>query len=274
MAPSFITCACGSSNRTDAKYCNKCGNLLLLKGRYNILSFVASGGFGSIYKGVDTLFSNRLVAVKEMTRNPHQSEKGIQDFKREALMLAGLEHRNLPRIYDHFVDGGRWYLVMDFIEGETLETYMSNTKEGKLPVDKALEISLKLAIVLDYLHSRQPPIIFRDLNPSNIMLTPNKEIYLIDFGISRHFQLGRLYTEKLGRVGFAAPEQYNKAIPVTLLSDIYSLGVTLHHMLTGIDPFNNRPQFFHFAPLKSFDPFISDELDTLVSQMFKPHIFF
>src|SRR5689334_13786289 len=127
----------------------------------------------------------------------------IEAFKREALLLAGLHHQSLPRIHDHFCEAGRWYLVMDYIEGETLETLMSGgagdaqgmssaAQTRTLPVDVVLDIGIHLCSVLDYLHTQHPPIIFRDLKPANIMRTADGRIYLIDFGIARHFKPGQM----------------------------------------------------------------------------------
>src|SRR5260370_33810186 len=121
---------------------------------------------GAVYKAADTPLADRFVAVKEMSqkgRDLQEVTEAVESFKHEAHMLAGLRHPNLPRIYDHFSDAGRWYLVMDFIEGETLEEYLNKTG-GKLPVKEVLGIGIQLCTVLSYLHSQQPkPIIFRDL---------------------------------------------------------------------------------------------------------------
>src|SRR6266581_921852 len=222
----------------------------LLNQRYHILSKVGEGGFGAVYKAEDTAFDNRLVAVKEMSDaglSAQELAEASAAFKRETLLLAKLMHPNLPSIYDHFAEQGHWYVVMDFIEGETIETRLNQTPHGYLPIAKVLEIGIQLCAVLDYLHTRQPPIIFRDLKPSNIILTPDGYIYLIDFGIARHFKPGKSRdTIAFGSPGYAAPEQYGKT-QTTPHADIYSLGVTLYQMLTGIDP-TQTP--FQFTPLK------------------------
>ena len=141
--------------------------------RYRILAQIGKGGFGAVYKAEDTELGNRLVAVKEMSQQSgmslQENLEATEAFKREALMLADLMHPNLPRIYDHFTEAGHWYLVMDFIEGETLEEYLDKANGHQLPVEEALDISIQLCNVLSYLHTRQPPIIFRDLKPSNVI---------------------------------------------------------------------------------------------------------
>src|SRR5437588_4703140 len=275
---------CGAANRAMAVFCSACGRPLhnaamgtvsrtlrglltqqhMLKQRYRILSQIGKGGFGAVYKAADTQFGNRLLAINEMSQSSLTSRElteAIEAFKREAFLLAGLTHPNLPRIYEQFNDSGRWYLVMDYIEGETLETYL-NKMGGKLPIEKVLNIGIQLCSVLDYLHTRQPSIIFRDLEPANVMLTASDHIFLIDFGIARHFKPGQAKdTAALGSSGYAAPEQYGK-MQTTPRADIYSLGATLHQLLTGNDP-SDTP--FHFAPLR-LHPVLAD-LETLLMQM-------
>jgi eukaryotic-like serine/threonine-protein kinase len=222
----------------------------LLKQRYRIVSLAGRGGMGAVYKAADIELGNRLVAVKEMSLrglNIREEAEAIRDFKREALMLAGLQHPHLPRIYDHFLEIGHWYLVMDFIAGETLEDYLQRMPGHKLPFDEVVDYGIQLCTVLDYLHTRQPPIIFRDLKPANIMRGAEGHLYLIDFGIARHFKPGQAKdTVAFGSPGYAAPEQYGQT-QTTPRSDIYNLGAILHQMLTGRDP-AQTPFFFTSLP--------------------------
>jgi len=246
---------------------------MMLNDRYRILELVGQGGFGSVYKAADTSFGDRLVAIKAMEQKGLSQEEiaeAATSFKREALMLANLRHPHLPRIYDHFSDSGRWYLVMDYIEGETLEVYLQksvrdpHTGKGHLPVEEVLDTGLQLCAVLDYLHTRQPPIIFRDLKPANVMRTPERHLYLIDFGIARHFKPGQIKdTMPLGSPGYAAPEQYGK-VQTTPRADIYSLGVILHQLLTGDDP-TTTP--FLLAPIQPGGDPVLAKVALLIKQM-------
>ncbi|GHO99069.1 hypothetical protein KSF_091170 [Reticulibacter mediterranei] len=256
MTQSTMLCGnCSATNRTTAKFCTECGSSLkatptLLKQRYRILTAIGQGGFGAIYQAEDTHFPNHPKrAVKEMlmqSRDPHEQQQAIEAFKQEALLLAGLMHPNLPRIYEYFEEAGRWYLVMDYINGETLEDRAQASSGNKLPFQRALHFAIQLCTVLDYLHNQQPPIIFRDLKPDNIMVTSDDHLYLIDFGIARLFKPGQAKdTSAFGSPGYAAPEQYGKA-QTTERADIYSLGATLHRLLSGSDPSDNP---FHFSPL-------------------------
>ena len=205
MASSPRICpSCRTSNPPQAAFCFGCGKSLgqvsttpaLLNQRYHLLHRLGTGGFGAVYQAEDTQLGGRPVAVKEMRPqidlNEQENTESTEAFKKEALLLAELMHPNLPRIYDHFSEGGNWYLVMDFIEGETLEEYLGKTAGGYLPLAEALDIGLQLCDVLGYLHTRQPPVIFRDLKPLNVMHTSSGHLYLIDFGIARHFKPGQI----------------------------------------------------------------------------------
>jgi serine/threonine protein kinase len=226
----------------------------LFRDRYFILSKVGTGGFGSVYKATDIQSGDRLVAIKEVSLwglLPQAVIEATTTFQREISLLSQLDHPNLPRLYESFQTPGHWYLVMDFIAGETLEEYQSRVPDRRLLLSEVLDIGLRLCTVLDYLHSHQPPIVFRDLKPANIMRTPQGQLYLIDFGIARYFKPGQAKdTVALGSLGYAAPEQYGKA-QTTPRADIYSLGAVLHQLLTARDP-SEAP--FRFPPLRPNSP--------------------
>lgn len=227
---------------------------MLFMDRYYIMNEVGSGGFGSVYKAKDTRNGDALVAIKEvnLANLPSRSRmEATSAFEREASLLSQLNHPNLPHLYEYFQRPERWYLVMDFIVGETLDEYQSRAPRQRLLLSDALDIGMQLCTVLHYLHSQQPPIIFRDLKPSNIIRAPQGQIYLIDFGIARYFKPGQPKdTMALGSPGYAAPEQYGK-VQTTPRADIYSLGAVLHQLLTTRDP-SEAP--FRFTPLRPKNP--------------------
>ena len=290
MAFSQICGNCDTVNSWSSSYCVYCGQKLssnlvqaaqsgisngspslnnILHKRYLIIGKLGKGGMGTVYKAEDTLLGNRPVAIKEMSQqdlSPQQIVDATDAFKREALMLARLHHPHLPVIHDFFGEQDRWYLVMSFIEGETLEQYQRKTRQARLPLDEVITIGLQLCNVFAYLHAQQPPIIFRDLKPANIMRTPSGELYLIDFGIARHFKAGQAKdTESFGSKGYAAPEQYGHT-QTSPQTDIYSLGAVLYQLLTGIHPYDNvKP--FHFAPLNSYGYAYPLEMDVLLQHM-------
>ena len=271
---------CGAANPAGARFCQHCSSLLpfqrgtgtlaeqiMLAGRYQLLSRIGQGGMGAVYKAADTKFNNRPVALKEMSRAglpPARLKEAEAAFEHEAHLLADLLHPNLPRIYEHFTENERSYLVMDFIEGQTLEDYLEKVGGGPLPVEQVVRWATELCDVLNYLHTHQPPIIFRDLKPANVMIGDNGHVYLIDFGIARIFKPGKQHdTVALGSPGYAAPEQYGKA-QSSPRSDIYSLGALLHHLLTGLDP---SEQPFFFRPASQVNSAVNPALETLLKRM-------
>ncbi len=154
----------------------------VFRNRYYIIGEVGAGGFGSVYKAKDTLSGDHLVAIKEVKLLGLQQQAMIEAtnaFEREVSLLSQLDHPNLPHLYEHFRSPGHWYLVMDFIVGETLEEYQSKAPNRRLLLSEVLDIGLQLCTVLDYLHSQQPPIVFRDLKPANIMRTPRTLLPLV-----------------------------------------------------------------------------------------------
>jgi serine/threonine protein kinase len=270
---------CGAANTSVARFCQHCSVALpfqqmsetlsgqtLINGRYQLEMRVGQGGMGAVYKALDTRFNNRPIAVKEMSRSglsTLQVQEAEEAFERESRILSDLLHPNLPRIYDHFTENERSYLVMDFIEGRTLEDYLEKANGSPLPLDQVIEWAEQICDVLIYLHNHQPPIIFRDLKPSNVMISESGHIYLIDFGIARIFKPGQSHdTIALGSPGFAAPEQYGKA-QSSPRSDIYSLGALLHCLLTGIDP---SEQPFFFKPASQLNPAVPLILEQLLQQ--------
>jgi len=205
---SSIYCqACGAANPIQATHCFACGESLstvtggtdtttnpltgllladvVIQQRYRILEVLSTNEVSTVYKAEDTQLSNRLVALKEIGQNQQSTQEAselIEADKREILLLAGLIHPNLPRIYDYFVENQRWYFVMDFLEGETLEAYLRKRKNRPLPVEEVLDSGIQLATVLDYLHLHQPPLGLTDLKMNSIWRTPDGKLYLLDTG--------------------------------------------------------------------------------------------
>jgi hypothetical protein len=219
-----------------------------LSGRYRLTSLLGRGGFSCVYAASAYRRGERLVAVKRISlRNlsREQRENALHGFQREIALLAALDgHPNLPRLHEYAVEGEDLYLVMDYIAGETLDAYVRR-RGGHLPLAEVLVIGQALCLIIGDLHACQPPIVFRDLKPENVLRTPDGRLYLIDFGIAGWFEPGGDQDFKvLGTPGFAPPEQYQGAISPR--DDIYALGALLHFLLTG-DRRDERP--FCFAPL-------------------------
>ncbi|MBU9706548.1 serine/threonine protein kinase [Paenibacillus sp. AK121] len=198
--------------------------------RYRIIRTLGSGGMSRVFMAEDLKLPGKHWAVKESIADP----KIMKIVRTEAEMLISLSHPRLPRIVDFFEypPSGAVYLVMDYIEGITLEAYMRGY-QGYIPQEQIIPLALQVLDVLDYLHTRQLPVIYRDLKPANIMLTPEMEFKLIDFGIARSYKSELDQdTIKLGTVGFAAPEQYGTG-QTDARSDLYSLGALLLYLCTG-----------------------------------------
>ena len=269
---------CSSLNRPGARYCQMCrtelvepGTGLLLPGallnqRYEILRVIATGGMGVVYEATTHHLGELRCAIKALkAMNGHASEQAeaITNFDREAMILARLHHPNLPRVYDHFSERDQHFLVMDFVEGESLEQRLE--RNGRRPVSLSIVMPwmLELCAVLDYLHNQSPPVIFRDLKPGNIMITPENQVRLIDFGIARLFVPGKARdTQALGTPGYSAPEQYGKG-QTDERSDLYALGVILHELLTGHDP-SSRP--FKLPPARQLNPALPVGIERVIQK--------
>jgi serine/threonine-protein kinase len=263
---------CGQVNPAGSLFCNGCGAVLSpagqvspasaplayavtgqlapqskLAGRYVIHRRIGRGGMGAVYQVGDDRITGKTWAIKEMSgaaiTDPLEKRQAVDAFRQEAVMLATLDHPNLPKVTDHFSEGGKQYLVMDFIEGETLEERVDRGGGKPLPVDEVLRWADQLCDVLTYLHNRQPPVIFRDLKPDNVMVTPEGTVKLIDFGIARLFKPGKVAdTAFFGTMGYSPREQYGRG-QTDARSDVYALGATLYHLLTGDDPTDHPFEF-------------------------------
>ncbi|MEK6281128.1 MAG: protein kinase [Acidobacteriota bacterium] len=251
----------------------------LLNSRYEIVRRIGGGGMGAVYLAKDRNLGDALRAVKEMVEahlDPSLHEKAIGDFKRESLLLTSLEHPSIPTIYDYFYDEklGRFYLVMKFISGGDLASRLRNAPGGRIDERTIADWGMQTADVLQYLHSRPKPIIYRDLKPANLMIDGNtSRIMLIDFGIARWVKQEEKGVTAVGTMGYAPPELFGGRVEPR--SDVYSLGATMFHLLTGSDPQDNPLLIFDFSKNprpRQITPSISSEMEQILmrSVEYKP----
>ena len=269
---------CSFQNSDTSRFCGQCGRSLpgagtgrlspqsVLAGRYVIVKLLGKGGMGAVYLASDGRIAGKSWAVKEMSDadllDPAEKTAAMRAFQTEASLLATLDHPNIPKVVDYFDEAGRHYLVMDFVPGDTLEKLMQ-TRGAPFTEQQVAQWGAQLCDVLSYLHSRQPPVIFRDLKPGNVIVQPDGTLKLIDFGIARVFKPGRSAdTTIIGTPGFAAPEQHGRA-QTDARSDIYSLGVMLHHLATGHDPASDP---FNLPPARRLNPQVSPRFEETVAR--------
>src|SRR5216683_1448227 len=233
----------------------------MLDGRYRVHKVLGQGGMGRVYLANDTRLANRPVAAKEMIIGDGIAEKkAIEDFAREARVLAALAHPGIPNVIDYFAENNRHYLVMEFVAGGDLQGMLDKLgPKGKLPETRVLRWARQMLDVLSFLHSQTPPIIYRDLKPGNIMIDKEGRAMLIDFGIARFLPPGGRGTQ-IGSIGYAPPEQYMGKVEAR--SDLYALAATMHHLLTGRDPQLEPP--FSFPPLKTIAPQVSAQAEQVI----------
>ncbi len=235
----------------------------IIGGRYRVVKPLGGGGMKLVYLAEDLRLAARRCALAEVVdnfTNPDAQRQAIEAFQREADMLARLNNEHIPRVFDRFSEQNHHYLVMEYVDGATLEEEMKHTG-GRLAEPRVIDIALQILDTLAYLHGLEPPVIYRDLKPSNVMMMANGQAKLIDFGIARHFQPLQNAT-MIGTQGYAPPEQYRGK--VELRSDLYALGATMHHALSGRDPANEAP--FSFPPLATLCPNIKPALAALVDE--------
>ena len=234
------------------------------RGRYVVERLLGRGGMSAVYVARDSQLSDRPVAIKEMVdafADEQERLEAERDFAREADMLAMLRHPAIPAIFDRFSENSRHLLVMEYIAGENLEQKL--IAHGPYDEEQVRAWALDLCGVLGYLHAQQPPVVFRDLKPGNIIVQPDGRVRLIDFGIARLFKpQQKADTTALGTSGYASPEHYTGQTDAR--SDLYSLGATMHHLLTGRDPSRFPP--FQFPPVRDLDPAVSNDMAALIER--------
>lgn len=220
------------SNFTTSTFVPLATGSTLGQNRFRVISQIGAGGLSAIY--LARASEGRKVILKELVLHKTSEEslsKAKELFQRESKLLVKLQHPQIARVYDHFIENGRDYLVLEYIPGQTLRQLVET--EGPRLEDKVLEWSYAIAGILDYLHSHKPPIIHRDISPENIVLGEDNLIHLIDFGAANEYAATATGT-LIGKQAYIAPEQFRgKPLPA---SDIYALGATMHFLLTGREP--------------------------------------
>lgn len=233
-------------------------------GRYEILKEIGHGGMSTVFLAMDNRM-NKQWAIKEIRRSGRDAndEMYSHSLQAEANMMKALDHGALPHIQDIIDQGETFCVVMDYIEGDSLDRVIN--EYGAQPEEKVLEWAMQICDVLSYLHSQHPPIIYRDMKPGNVMLKPDGNIKIIDFGIAREYKQNMADTTVLGTRGYAPPEQYNGRTDPR--SDIYALGMTMHHLLTGLDP---RAKDYEYRPVRQIRPEISDGVEAIIEKCVQP----
>jgi eukaryotic-like serine/threonine-protein kinase len=242
---------------------------VILQGRYAIEGTLGVGGMSVVYRGRDLRFKDvvRPCAIKEMYQSAPDSQTrllNLKNFERESGLLATLQHPAIPKVYDFFEENGRIYLILELIPGKDLETVLDEAG-GPLSEERVVRWATQICDVLTYLHNHKPDaIVFRDMKPSNIMVTQDDRIVLIDFGIARDLNRGDRKGTMIGTEGYSPPEQYRGLAEPR--GDLYALGATIHHLLTASDPRLETPFTFHERPLRQLNPEITPELDAVVAK--------
>ena len=234
----------------------------LLDGKYKILNKIGQGGMSVVYLAMNEK-ANKQWAIKEMRKEKNKNYEIMkQSLITETNLLKELKHPYLPSIADIIENDDTIIIVMDYVEGRPLSDIL--TEEGTIEEDKVADYAIQLCDVLDYLHSQNPPIIYRDLKPANIMLRPDGKITLIDFGTARKYNYDSVSdTTCLGTIGYAAPEQFaGETLRQTdARTDIYNLGATMYHLLTGVNP--SEPPY-ELYPIRRWDESLSNGLEKII----------
>lgn len=235
----------------------------IIDGKYEVLREIGRGGMSVVYLAMDKRL-NKQWAIKEFRKDKDDVSKqvALKALLDEANLMKKLDHPTLPRIVDIIDEHATVYVVMDYIEGESLNKVLD--AYGAQPQEAVIEWAKQLSNVLDYLHTQTPPVIYRDMKPANIMLKPDGTVRLIDFGIAREYKEGKDGdTEAIGTRGYAAPEQFGGKGQTDARTDIYSLGVTLYHLVTGKNPAEPPYEIY---PIRHWDPTLSSGFEWLIQK--------
>jgi serine/threonine protein kinase len=249
----------------------------VLRGRYRICERIGQGGMGNIYLADDLRLEGRRCALKEVEHDRTVPAKLLKEareqFLHEATVLARLDHPNLPKVSDYFSIGPRDYLVMDYIPGKDLRLRMLDAKQSNsfLAEEEVLSWANQLADALTYLHNQTPPLVHRDVKPSNLKITPNGMLKLVDFGLVKALvpdEMTVTVIQGRGTALYTPLEQYGgDGAHTDVRSDIYAFGCTLYHLLTNNPPTDARERFLHPSSLpepRTLNPVISSRTERAV----------
>ena len=232
----------------------------IVDGKYKILNKIGQGGMSIVYLAMNER-ANKPWAIKEIRKDGVSNYEVVkQNLIAETDILKRLNHPNLPSIIDVIDCDDTFLIVMDYIEGKPLSEALN--REGAQPQEKVIEWAKQICDVLGYLHSRVPPIIYRDMKPSNVMLKPDGNIMIIDFGTAREYKSASIAdTTCLGTQGYAAPEQFGGQGQTDARTDIYCLGATLYHLITGHNPCLPPYEMY---PIRQWNPNLSSGLEEII----------
>lgn len=231
--------------------------------KYEILKLIGQGGMSRVYLAMDKRL-NKQWAIKEIEKRAKDknNEIVIQSAIAEANLIKQLDHPAIVRIVDIIDNGDVIYIIEDYIEGETLSSVLET--QGAQPQELVIEWAMQICEALEYLHTRKPPIIYRDMKPANVMIKPDGNIKVIDFGIAREYKDQSLAdTVSLGTKGYAAPEQFGGKGQTDARTDVYCLGVTLYHLLTGQNPCEPPYEIY---PIRHWNPQLSAGLEAIIQK--------
>jgi formylglycine-generating enzyme required for sulfatase activity/predicted Ser/Thr protein kinase len=263
---------CGNQNAGDAKFCPECGVLLkdvsltagshLDADRYEVVRLIKSGGMGAVYLVNDTRLVTQC-ALKEMidfSPTPDERKAAVERFQNEVKLLSTLSHSSLPQVTNFFIERGHYYMVMDYIDGSDLDSLIRSEGSPGLSESFARFVGMEICKVLEYLHDQSPPILNRDIKPSNIMISKSgNRVYLVDFGIARSIAPTPYKKTAIGTEGYAPLEQY-RGYPEPR-SDLYALGATLYQVMTG-----KEIKALDFPPIRTINPQVSEEMEGVLAK--------
>ena len=260
---------------------------VVLRKRYEIQEFISQGGMGAVYKAADLRLEGRVCAIKEilpalsnLTRTEDLSQM-TEQFRKEANILAQLDHPNLPKVSDYFSEGNREYLVQDFVAGRDLQEVIREAQQQSrfLEETMVLDWATQMLNALEYLHDHDPTVLHRDIKPANIIVTPQGIVKLVDFGLVKLLQADETRTVTVvqgrGTAAYTPLEQYGSENGSTdARTDIYSLGATLYHLLTGEPPVDAKERFLHpgqLGGIRDINPAVSPRVERTIFQAMSMH---